>query len=84
MMTASEKDARIDFPQGAEHKEPTADGRRLEIADLNFEKGESGEGNLFLRSYRRVSQFLAGMYTGVKCGGIPHSHHTYDRDDGPI
>jgi len=86
--TMSETD-RIKLPCDAAEtgKVPTADGSRLEIEQLNV--GEENDPNqpppgILGRIHRAVSLFLAGMYTGVKCSGIPHSHHTYDRDDRPL
>jgi hypothetical protein len=66
---------------------PTMDGRRLELEQLNVgrEGAASQASGGFLQRFRRaVALFLAGMYTGVKCGGVPHSHHSYDRDDRPL
>ena len=50
--------------------EPTLDGRRLGISELNL--GQGGGGGRFNRLLRHVSLFLAGMYTGESCAGTPH------------
>ncbi len=68
---------------------PTADGTRIGINELNVGGSEVNQDsrNGFLKRFRRrVSLFLAGMYTGIGCSGVPHSHHTYgaDKDRGPL
>ncbi|MCP5346015.1 MAG: hypothetical protein R3F41_01535 [Gammaproteobacteria bacterium] len=68
---------------------PTVDGTRIEIEQLNVGQPDDAQridDGVFRRFRRRVSQFLAGMYTGIGCSGVPHSHHTYgsDKDHGPI
>jgi len=74
---------------GNADKVPTVDGARVEIAQINVgeQPDDVASGSGFLRRFRRgLSLFLAGMYTGVKCGGVPRSHHTYgdDRDKRPL
>jgi hypothetical protein len=51
--------------------EPTLDGRRLQINELNLDSGK-GQGR-WRRLLRNLSLFMAGMYTGESCGGTPHS-----------
>jgi len=69
---------------------PTADGTRIEFGDINVgspgQEPEIATGNWFQRARARLSLFLAGMYTGIGCSGVPHSHHTYgpDRDNRPL
>ena len=71
---------------------PTPDGERIKVDDINlgFEEEKAVPGNSKLSTwYRNVSHFFAGMYTGVKCGGTPNTHHTYSqdkdsKDHGPI
>lgn len=55
--------------------EPTLNGRRLGINELNLgaDKGPGKRENLPRRFLRGVSLFLAGMYTGESCAGTPHS-----------
>jgi len=68
---------------------PTVDGTRIEIEQINMGQGlqetDSPRGWL-QRAKARVTLFLAGMYTGIGCSGVPHSHHTYgpDRDRRPL
>lgn len=57
--------------------EPTLDGRRVQVGELNLGAGgdgnsEKGQGR-FRRFLRNLSLFMAGMYTGESCGGTPHS-----------
>ncbi len=33
--------------------------------------------------YKNLNPFMAGMYTGVRCGGTPHGHHSYPQDRKP-
>lgn len=54
-----------------DNKEPTLDGKRLGMRDLNMGV-EIGPGRL-KRFFRNLSEFLAGMYTGESCAGTPHS-----------
>jgi len=68
---------------------PTADGTRIGFRELNGTESEQQlekTGTWFLRFREKLSLFLAGMYTGIGCSGVPHSHHTYghDRDKGPV
>ncbi len=58
--------------------EPTLDGTRIGIKDLNLGQVQ-GRGRL-RRLLRNVSHFLAGMYTGESCAGSPHSHRPADPD----
>lgn len=53
-----------------EEREPTLDGERLQMHELNIPRGK-GKGRL-QRLISGVSQFLAGMYTGESCAGTPH------------
>lgn len=55
--------------------EPTLDGRRLQIDELNLaeEPGEGSKQGRWRRFLRNLSLFMAGMYTGESCGGTPHS-----------
>lgn len=57
-----------------ESSEPTLNGRRLRIDELNLgaDKGPGKRENLPRRLLRGVSLFLAGMYTGESCAGTPH------------
>lgn len=51
--------------------EPTLDGKRLQIQNLNL---VDANGNTRTKRFlRRLSEFLAGMYTGESCAGTPHS-----------
>jgi len=52
-------------------KQVTLDGKRLGLRELNMGV-EAGPGK-FKRFLRRLSEFLAGMYTGESCAGTPHS-----------
>ncbi|MEX2132062.1 MAG: hypothetical protein WD772_11320 [Pseudohongiellaceae bacterium] len=63
-------------------RQPTMDGEPVSLdALLPPEKSPAGIANNFCyRWYRNISLFLAGMYTGVKCHGVPHDRHSYDRD----
>jgi hypothetical protein len=72
-----------------QRKVPTADGTRIEFEELNVGSLDQQTGatdSWFSRFKAKLSLFLAGMYTGIGCSGVPHSHHTYghDRDHGPI
>lgn len=58
-------------------QEPTLDGERLRVGDLNLPRPQ-GEGR-FRRLLNNLSLFLAGMYTGESCAGTPHSHRRRDR-----
>jgi hypothetical protein len=51
--------------------EPTLDGRRLGISELNLPSA-SAHGR-WRRALNNLSMFLAGMYTGESCAGTPHS-----------
>ncbi len=64
-------------------QEPTLDGERLRVGDLNFPRRQAG-GRL-RRLLNNLSLFLAGMYTGESCAGTPHSHRQRKRrtDDSP-
>jgi len=83
----SARDHGVDNVQG---KVPTADGTRVELDEINVGTPDQAKGvtagNWFHRTRSILSLFLAGMYTGIGCSGVPHSHHTYghDRDKGPI
>jgi len=58
--------------------EPTLDGTRIGIKDLNL--GQVQGRSRLQRLLRNVSHFLAGMYTGESCAGSPHSHRQPDPD----
>ena len=70
-------------------KMPTQDGEPIRVNQLNIgnepaePEGLKGRVSGF---FQKVSLFLAGMYTGVGCGGTPNRYHSYDRkkDDGPV
>jgi hypothetical protein len=70
-------------------KMPTSDGERIPVSQLNIGSDpgakERKRGRIS-RMFRNVSLFMAGMYTGVGCGGTPKKYHSYDRnrDDGPV
>jgi hypothetical protein len=74
----------------AENKVPTVDGTRIEFDEINVgapgQEAKAVSGNWMQRARSRLSLFLAGMYTGIGCSGVPHSHHTYghDRDKRPL
>jgi len=65
-----------DSPAGP--KEPTLDGKRLSMRELNT--GIKTGGGRARRFVTGLSQFLAGMYTGESCAGSPHSER--QRGDG--
>lgn len=67
-MESDHRDARPKTAQQA--SEPTLDGRRLRINELNL--GHSRGRGRFKRFLRHLSQFLGGMYTGESCAGTPH------------
>jgi len=67
----------------------TPDGERIQVSQLNIAAGKNGgkgNTNRFSRIFHSISLFLAGMYTGIRCGGTPNKYHSYDRekDDGPV
>lgn len=57
--------------KGRHESEPTLDGRRLGLDGLKLPEA-NGKTRL-KRLLRRISEFLAGMYTGESCAGTPHS-----------
>ncbi|MFM1896901.1 MAG: hypothetical protein RLZZ385_1975 [Pseudomonadota bacterium] len=62
-------------------------GGRLELEQLPLPAVEDGKPrSLWQRWYRNASLFVAGMYTGVKCYGVPQDHPGADRsrDHGPL
>ncbi len=64
-----------------QRSEPTMDGKRLELQDLKLPDTENrGRGGRFLR---KLSEFLAGMYTGESCAGTPHSERKRDDSKHP-
>jgi hypothetical protein len=84
--SASVQKSSINVGQG---RVPTADGMRIgfkELIGTESEQQLEKTGTWFLRFREKLSLFLAGMYTGIGCSGVPHSHHTYghDRDKGPV
>ena len=82
--------AQVESAEKNPGKVPTADGTRIELDEINVgmanSESEVATGNWFQRSRKKLSLFLAGMYTGIGCSGVPHSHHTYgpDKDNRPI
>jgi hypothetical protein len=74
-------------------QERTRTSTRLELRDLNtghssqpLRDNAMGIWTRVLRGYRNLSLFLAGMYTGVKCSGVPpeRNANTAKRDEGPL
>ncbi|MEZ5491800.1 MAG: hypothetical protein R3F50_16010 [Gammaproteobacteria bacterium] len=68
---------------------PTVDGKRVVFTEINVGEATDKQekaGGLMMRLRRKLALFLAGMYTGIGCSGVPHSHHTYgpDRDNRPL
>ena len=82
--------ARENAPEDVRSRVRTVDGTRIEIDDINvgtsLRDAEMATGSWFKKARLRLAQFLAGMYTGVGCSGVPHAHHTYgpDRDNRPL
>ena len=71
----------------SEEKVKTLDGTRTRVDQLNMEPPfdpqlpASGIWGRISRSYKNLSLFMAGMYTGLGCGGTPNTHHSYDKND---
>ncbi|MBT8146591.1 MAG: hypothetical protein KJN90_07025 [Gammaproteobacteria bacterium] len=88
-MGRADSAANSDIENG-QGKVPTVDGTRIEFDQINVgandQPAEIAGGSWLQRVRAKLSLFLAGMYTGIGCSGVPHSHHTYgqDRDHGPI
>ena len=65
-------------------RQPTMDGKRVSLdalLPLQQQIAISETTKPFWRRwYYNTSLFLAGMYTGVKCSGVPHDRHSYERD----
>lgn len=57
--------------------EPTFDGRRVKLGELNLPPEPRRSGPL-QRLRRNLALFLAGMYTGESCAGTPHSERRCD------
>ena len=74
-------------PDSKPSKVPTPDGRPIDRGQLNtalpaaLAEAEQGVLARLAGAYRRLNEVLSGMHTGVRCGGTPHSHHSYDTDD---
>jgi hypothetical protein len=70
-----------------ELKARTPDGRPTARRQLNtnvpavLDHAEQGILARLAQIWRRLNDILSGMYTGVRCGGTPHSHHSYDAED---
>lgn len=63
-------------------KAKTLDGKRTSVHDMNTGSyGEISEQkgvfSRILKTCKNINLFMAGMYTGVGCGGTPHTHHNY-------
>lgn len=64
-------------------KARTVDGETTPISTLNtgvpqrLNSLHSSAQQKWVVLYRRVSEVLAGMYTGVGCAGTPRSYHSY-------
>jgi hypothetical protein len=67
-------------------KVKTVDGARTTVAELNtavpsiighWQRGLLGR---LASAYRKFSLVLAGMYTGLGCGGTPNTLHSYEED----
>ncbi len=66
-----------DADRDAGEIEPTLDGRRLRIHELNMPEVPSRP-TWWQRARRNLSLFIAGLYTGESCAGTPHrerKHH---------
>lgn len=59
--------------------EPTYDGRRVQLRELNLPPEPRSSGPL-QRLRRNLALFLAGMYTGESCAGTPHSERKRNPD----
>ncbi|MGM0633557.1 MAG: hypothetical protein ACQETO_10370 [Pseudomonadota bacterium] len=57
--------------RNAGETEPTLDGRRLRINELNMPEVPSRP-TWWQRVRRNLSLFIAGLYTGESCAGTPH------------
>ena len=66
-------------PRESARPEPTLDGRRLGLNELNL--GVEPQRGRWQRWLYAFSQFLAGMYTGESCAGTPHSERSPSRRD---
>jgi hypothetical protein len=53
--------------------EATLDGKRLHLHELNLGTNDGSRVGRIRQSFRNLSLFLAGMYTGESCAGTPHS-----------
>ena len=67
-------------------KVKTLDGARTRVDEINTDApaivtaGRHGVGARIAAIYKNLSLVLAGMYTGLGCGGTPNTHHSYDED----
>ena len=67
-------------------KVKTVDAARTTVAELNtavpaiMDHGQQGLRGRLASAYRNLSLVLAGMYTGLSCGGTPNTHHSYEED----
>lgn len=66
-------------------KTATLNGRKTASKDLNTDSPKLLNGRVGLLSkigsvYRKVSEILAGMYTGVGCSGTAHEFHSYEEE----
>ena len=67
-------------------KVKTIDAARTTVAELNtdvpaiMDLGQQGLRGRLASAYRNLSLVLAGMYTGLSCGGTPNTHHSYEED----
>ncbi|MSR12579.1 MAG: hypothetical protein EXR84_12415 [Gammaproteobacteria bacterium] len=64
----------------------TLDGTPTPLSALNIGGGtalQPERRQRLVEFYKNLNLFMAGMYTGVRCGGTPHGHHTYPQDRKP-
>ena len=67
-------------------KVKTVDGARTTLAELNtavptiIDHGQRGLLGRLAGAYRKLSLVMAGMYTGLSCGGTPNTHHSYEAE----
>lgn len=76
-------------PPADSERVPTLNGRPTLLKALNtgvpeaLEKAGQGRWQRLVGAYRKLNLIMAGMYTGVGCSGVPHSHHTYGTKTSP-
>jgi hypothetical protein len=64
-------------------KTKTVDGKPIDISALNIEAPQglnplhSNIQKKWVVLYRRASEVMAGMYTGIGCLGTPRSQHSH-------